>query len=302
MAETIASYSVPDHHADMFTANVQAALAKVGGVLRPLVTQGNYKGEKIQVVDFIGPVIFVQRTTVYGDTKISEVEHTSRWITGNEYDCAILVDRLDTLKMIYDPTNPYVERMREAAARTEDNVIMSKFFATAKSGRDGTTDVAYASGNTVVHASAGMSVAKLRSMRKLIKKKLVDLRRMRPKIAVTATQIDDLLSETSVNSIDYNSVKPLVDGEVTQFMGFDFVPFEDDGLGGGIATHLDTGVTIRECPVWVPDGMHFGSWDALTIIINNRPDKNNIKQLHATMTIGATRLDEAKVFKMECKE
>jgi len=53
----------------------------------------------------------------YADTKLTELEHTQRWISGIEYDAAILVDRLDTLKMIYDPTSPYVEQMRKGAAR-----------------------------------------------------------------------------------------------------------------------------------------------------------------------------------------
>jgi len=48
--------------------------------------------------------------------------------------------------------------------------------------------------------------------------------------------------------------------------------------------------------------MHYGTCDSLVITINNRPDKNNIKQIHGTMTEAATRLDEDKVFQVECKE
>jgi hypothetical protein len=302
MAETLATYSVPEHHVDMFTGNVQAALARKGGVLRSLVSTGSYKGDKIQVVDFLGPLIFTDRDVPYADTTVSEPEHTSRWITGKEHDCAVFVDRLDTLKMIYDPSNPYVERMREAAARKEDQVIMDKFFADAKAGREGDGVVSLPAADIVVHGSAGMTVAKLRSLRKLIKKRHVDLRNNKPLIAVTCEQTDNLLSETTVNSIDYNTVKPLVDGEVTTFMGFNFIPFEDDGLGGGIPTHVDTGHLIRECPVWVPGGMHYGTWEGLAIVINNRPDKNNIKQIHGTFTDGATRIEEGRVFKFECQE
>ena len=36
------SYSVPEHHVKMYTANVQAALAKKGGVLTPLVSSAGY--------------------------------------------------------------------------------------------------------------------------------------------------------------------------------------------------------------------------------------------------------------------
>lgn len=300
MAETLATYSVPEHHVSQFTGNVRALLTKKGGVLTPYVSRGAYRGEKIQLINFIGPVEFIERRTVYADTKVTELEHTSRWITGREYDCAVLIDRLDTLKMIYDPTNPYTERMREAAARRMDQIVMDAFFATAKAGKDGTTNVAFPAANIVVHGGTGLTVAKLRSLRKLIKKKHVDLRAMRPMIAVTAEEIDDLLGETSVNSFDYNAVKPLVDGEVSNFMGFNFLPYEAYG-DDKIYTFDDTG-TVRRCPVWVADGMHLGVWDAMTIIINNRPDKNNIKQIHGTFTCGATRVDEDHVFAVEAKE
>lgn len=300
MSETLATYSVPEHHVSQFTGNVRAVLQKQGGILTPYVSSSMYRGEKIQLINFIGPVYFIERTTVYADTKVTELEHTSRWITGREYDCAIFVDRLDTLKMIYDPTNPYVERMREAAARAMDKIIMDSVYAVAKGGKDGTTNISFPAGNIVVHGSTGLTVAKLRSLRKMMKKRHVNLRGMKPVIAVTAEEIDDLLAETSVNSFDYNAVKPLVDGEVSSFMGFNFLPYEDAG-DDKIYTYDDTGV-VRRCPVWTPDGMHLGVWDALTIIINNRPDKNNIKQIHGTFTAGATRTDEDRVFAVEAHE
>jgi hypothetical protein len=300
MAETLATYSVPEHHVKMYTANVRAALNKQGGLLLPHVSMANYRGEKSQVVNFIGSVEFIERDSVYGDTKLTELEHTQTWITGKEYDCAVLVDRLDTLKMIYDPTNPYVERFREAAARKMDEIVMGGFFADRKVGKDGTDTSAFGANNTVVHGGTAMSVAKLRSVRKLIKKRHVDLRSVRPKIAVTADEVDDLLGEVAVGSSDYNAVKPLVDGEVTNFMGFDFIPFEDNGVvtatnGKGIPK---TG-NVRDLPVWVPDGMHFGMWDALDIKIADRPDKNHIKQIFGTFTAGRTRLEEGRVFKLQ---
>jgi hypothetical protein len=303
MAETVATYSVPEHHVKMYTANVQAALNKEGGILMAYVSMGAYSGEKSQVVNFLGPVEFVERDSPYGDTQLTEVEHTQRWITGTEYDCAILIDRLDVLKMIYEPTSPYVERMREAAARKMDEIVMSKFYATAKTGKDGTTDTSFPAADQIDHGGTGLTVAKLRAARKLLKKRHVNLRTSRPYIAVTSEQTDDLLGEVAVGSSDYNAVKPLVDGEVSQFMGFTFVPYEDNGSaanGRGIPEEIVAGpATIKNCPVWVPDGMHMGVWDGLSIIIGPRADKNNIKQAHATFTAGATRLEEGKVLRLQ---
>lgn len=308
MAETLATYQVPEHHVKMYTANVQAALAKKGGLLQGYVDRGTYRGEKAQVVNFIGTVEFVERDTPYSDTQLTELEHTQRWVSGREYDCAVLVDRIDMLKLIYDPTSPYVERFREAAARKMDEIVMAKFYAIAKAGKDGTTDVAFPAADTVSAGGTGLTVAKLRAMRKLIKKRHVDVRTVRPFFAVTADQVDDLLGEVAVGSNDYNAVKPLVDGEVSSFMGFQFVPYEDNGNpmtgatpnGRGIPLNASGG-NIRLCPVWVPEGMHYGSWDDLTITINNRADKNNIKQIHGTFTGGATRREEGKVFQCQCQ-
>lgn len=302
MAETLATYSVPEHHVTMFTANVQAALTKKGGLLYSMVSRAPYSGEKAQVVNFIGPIEFTERTTVAADTQVSEVEHTQRWISGSEYDCAIFIDRLDTLKMIYDPTSPYVERMREAAARKLDEIIMKAMLATAKTGKNAATSTIFKAANTVVHGSASLTVAKLRALKKLIKKRHIDTRTVRPYLAVTADEADSLLGETQVNSSDYNAIKTLVDGEVSQFMGFVFVPYEDNGGTSGDGKSISTyvsGSTIRRLPCWLQDGMHLGEWDGLTIVISPRPDKNNIKQAHATFTAGATRLDEDKVFVCE---
>lgn len=301
MAETLQTYSLPEHHVTMYTANVRAALQRKGPVLAGLVSRGSYSGEKVQVVNFIGPMDFQKRETLYADTKVSELEHTSRWISGEEYDAAVFIDRLDTLKMIYDPSSPYVERMREAAALQQDQMIVDKMFATARAGKDGTTLVPFPSRDIVVHNNTGLTVAKLRSLRKLMKKRHVDLRGVSPVIAVTAEQADNLLAETVVNSIDYNAVKPLVDGEVNRFMGFTFVPFEDY-RGSGLVTHTEGATKVRDCPAWVPDGMHWGTWQELIIRISDRPDKNHIKQIHGTFTAGATRIEEGKVFQVQCVE
>ena len=85
-----------------------------------------------------------------------------------------------------------------------------------------------------------------------------------------------------------------MDGEINYFMGFQFIPFEDyNGVG------IPAVSTVRTSPAWVPDGMHYGAWQDLVITINNRPDKNNIKQIHGTFTAGATRLEEDKVFAID---
>jgi hypothetical protein len=92
----------------------------------------------------------------------------------------------------------------------------------------------------------------------------------------------------------------LVDGEVSYFMGFQFQPFEDYNAKG--IPYVAGQATVRHSPAWIPDGMHYGTWQDLVVTISNRPDKNNIKQVHATFTAGATRLEEDKVFAIDWDE
>jgi len=295
MAETLATYTVPEHHVLMFTSNVQAALARVGGVLDPHVTHGAYTGDKVQAVNFLGPIAFTRREVRNADTVFVEPAHTQRWLRGFEYDAAILVDRLDTLKMIYDPTSPYVERIREGAAREYDVIIMNEFYAAAMTGTRGDSTTAFPSADEVLHGTTGLTVAKLRATRKLMKQRHVDLRAERPRMAIDAEGADDLLGEALVQSRDTNAVQPLVNGEPGAYMGFDFIPIEDI-----IPTRTDSG-TIVMAPTWVPSGMHRGTWQDLRTIIGPRADKNNITQIHCTFTGGGTRLEEGKIIKCEYK-
>lgn len=293
MADTVNNNPITESYILRYTANVQAALARQPGLLYPTISKATYSGERSQVVNFLGPLFFTKRTAAFPDTVWREVEHTSRWIAADDYDCAVPVDRIDTLRTIYDPTNPYVDRMREALGRLQDDVIMAAFFADARTGKTGASTASFATvaSDTIVSAGVGLTFAKLRSLRKVIKRRFIDLRMQKPMIAVTAQQTDDLLGETTVASHDYNMVKPLVDGEVSTFMGFVFIPAE-----GVIPAPV---ANVRDLPVWIESGMHFGDWQALQITIGPRADKNNIMQVHASASFGATRLEEGRVFKCQ---
>lgn len=298
MAETLATYTVPEHHAQLYTTNVRAALAKQGGNLRGLISGASYTGERAQVVNFLGPIFFKKRDTVYGDTEYSEAEHTQRWIVGDEYDCAVLIDRLDRLKMIYMPDNEYASRMREAAARKEDDIVMESFFATARTGKQGLTSTAFPTGTDVIAAGGtGLTVAKLRALRKLFKKKHIDLRTQTPMLAVTADEVDNLFAEVAVTSSDYNAMKPLVDGEISKFMGIVFVPHEDSNEATSIPRNAS--LTERQLPAFVADGMHFGSWAEIEFMFDRLPTKNNIHQIQGSFTAGATRIEEGKVLRVD---
>lgn len=300
MAETLNTYQVPEHHVKAFTTNVMLDVQRQGGLFRMCVTSANYTGEGVQAVNYIGQARFNKRQSRWDDTKLTELAHTQRWLGPEDNDFATLIDRLDTLRMIYDPTNPYVEAVRIGYGVEEDTTIINAFFANAFTGKLGATSTPFDPANVIPLNATGLTVAKLRLARMRLKQNRIALigarsttgRGEQPYIACTAKHKDDLLGETQTTSSDFAAIKALVDGEVNRFMGFEFIECEDVLQDPAVPT-------TDMLPVWVQSGMHVGDWQNLNVQITPRADKNNIPQIHACFTQGATRLHEKKVLKIE---
>jgi len=137
-----------------------------------------------------------------------------------------------------------------------------------------------------------MTVAKLRSARRLFMQNEVDTDNDQLFIALTSQQIENLLATTEVTSSDYNTVKALVAGDIDTFMGFKFVQIE----------RLPKVSTTRTCFAWAKSGMHLGMWNDITTRIGERADKSYATQVYVKGTFGATRVEEGKVVSIACIE
>ena len=114
------------------------------------------------------------------------------------------------------------------------------------------------------------------------------------------------MAETEVSSADYNSVRALVQGEIDTFMGFNFIRIERldvDASGDSFDTTAGTvgsgGGTLsssyRQCIFWAMDGLLLAVGQDMKARVSERSDKSYSMQAYASMSIGATRMEEAKV-------
>jgi hypothetical protein len=97
--------------------------------------------------------------------------------------------------------------------------------------------------------------------------------------------------DTRVSSHDYNAIKPLVAGQVVQFAGFNIIPTERIGVDSN---------SDHKVLYWAKNGMLLALGRDISTRISERDDKNYAKQVFASMTIGATRMEEARVGYIEC--
>lgn len=284
------AFEIPDHFHKSFTTNVELLLQQKQPVYMGAVEMRSYTGEAAQVVKQFGEVEFDEVVSRGGDTVWSDIEHRQRWMFPTDYTLALPVDKEDELRMLDSPLSPYAEAMRAAYARKMNSVIRTAALGAARTGTNGGTSTAFdTSNNRIASASTGLTIAKLRQAREILRAAHVD-----PSdplfIATKAAQITDLLETTEVTSSDFNTVKALVAGEIDTFLGFKFI--HDENLTS----------TSGEVQViaFAKSGIVLGQWNGLETRIDERADKKYTKQVFMRGTMGATRTHESKVVEIRC--
>ena len=275
---------------NQFSSNVSMLSQQMGSLLRGAVDTESVTGEKA-FFDQIGESAAVARTSRHGDTPLVETPHSRRMVTLTTYEWADLIDDSDKVRMLIDPTSSYARAAAAAMGRAMDDTIITALGGTAKTGKEGTTSTAFPSGQKIAHGSAGLTVAKLVSAKKLLDAQSVDPSIPRY-IVVSPEQIEDLLNTTSVTSSDFNTVKALVQGDVDTFVGFKFITsnrLSDDG-------------TSRLCYAWAQDGCKLAVGKDVMARIDERSDKSYSTQVFYCATFGSTRMEEDKVVEIACNE
>jgi hypothetical protein len=206
-----------------------------------------------------------------------------------DYEFADLIDQQDKVRLLIDPTSSYAQAAAMAMGRAIDDVIITAALGTAYTGETGSTSTANA--NQIVHGSAGLTIAKLRTA-----KQTLDLSDVDPSIPrhiiVSPRQISDLLNITEVTSSDFNTVKALANGEINTYLGFNFI----------VSNRLTLSSTTRSCIAFAQDGLALGIGKDVNARIDERADKSYATQVYYCMSIGATRMEEDKVVEVQCTE
>jgi hypothetical protein len=276
---------------EQYSANVQLLSQQTGSLLRDKVRVESVVG-KNAFFDQIGSVTATVRSSRHSDTPQADTPHSRRRVSLADYEFADLIDDLDKVRMLADPTSSYAQAAAYAMGRAMDDAIIAAATGTAYTGVAGGTSTALPAGNIITEASTGgLTIAKLRQA-----KKILDLNDVDPSIArfiiVGPKQIDDLLGTTEVTSSDFNTVKALAMGDVNSFLGFNFI----------VSNRLAIASSKRSLIAFAQDGLLLGVGKDVTARIDERADKGYATQVYYSAAFGATRMDESKVVKIEAHE
>ena len=275
---------------NQFSANVQMLSQQMGSLLRNAVDTESVNGEKA-FFDQVGQAAAVLRTSRHQDTPLVETPHTRRMVTMADYEYADLIDDSDKVRLLVDPTSTYSRAAAAAMGRAMDDVIITAALGSSQTGKDGSTTTALPAGQKIAHGSAGLTIAKLVSAKELLDAASVDPSIQRH-IVCSPKQISDLLNNTTVTSADFNTVKALAQGEINSFVGFNFI----------VSNRLTDDGTSRQVIAFAQDGLKLAVGKEPAARIDERADKSYSTQVYYCQTIGATRMEEAKVVEIACNE
>lgn len=255
--------------------------------------------------------------TRVADTPDKFVGFTRRVGTFAPFQDAAWLDNVDKARELIDPTNKIMMALTAGRWRKVDKAIMAAALGNALSKADDTgtltnnalpaaqvvaaSDVAYAHDGEVVPVNAsdyGLSVGKIIHAGFLLDESLLD----GPRHWVgSSLQKADLLRRTPVTSRYYADVQALVQGKISEFMGFNFhwmaskyVPTAGLGHDGASQNrqniaYIENAIVYRGRPIT----------DARIAI---RHDKSDTPQAFYKTEHGAVRRYDAAVVDVRCYE
>jgi hypothetical protein len=234
-------------------------------------------------------------TTRHDDSPLISTPHDRRRVSLVDYDWGDLIDNQDRVRLLVDPGSTYSENARDAFGRAIDDEIINAAFGTAYSGEDGSTTVAFPAGNQVAvnfKIGGGGANGSLTLDKILEGKRLMDNAEVPNEnryIVASSKEFQNLLNTTTVLSSDYNTVKALVNGQPGTLYGFEFLRSE---------RLLVNGSSQNRVIAFQRDGLLLSIAADITVEMAKRPDKRFALYVYVCMSIGATRMEEARVIEL----
>lgn len=293
------SYTITENMVQQFGANFrilgQQRTSRLEGWCQP---EPNIVGTS-KSVERLGASEAYDLVSRHADTQYVETLHSRRWLDLQDKAWADLVDEMDKIKLLADPTSPYNRIGVMALNRKKDDVIIAAAGGTA---RTGTGTAVLPAGQKIAVGAAGLTLAKLLSTKEILDAAEVDMEQdmngqapgmeAQRVIVVSTRQLTNLLGTTEIKSVDYNNVKALAQGQVDTFLGFKFIRTE----------RLPKVVNDRFCYAWSRGCIAMGYGKDIVTSIDPLPTKNYSVQIYARMTVGAVRVEDAGVVEIACLE
>lgn len=289
--------------------NITHLLEQKGGTVKNLVRNESQSSEK-QFYEQIGSIQAEPVTTRFAESPQANTSFDRRMVTIAPYHVGDFIDKFERVQTLADPSSAIVQNFVKALQREADRIAYQAMFGVAYTGKEGTTSETYSTdlssaGGPVIGvdfgaANAALTIAKLIEAGRAATALFWDPDEQMH-LLYNAAGRADLLNTTQVTSSDYNSVKALVSGQVTGFMGFEFHVWEGYVLlGTNVMRGTGGGSEVVDMfPVFTKGSVLFATGIEIETEITRRADRSFHWYAYARAMYGATRMEANRVLKIE---
>ena len=213
---------------------------QAGAILKNTVTIRNNVKADIYKFRKLGKGLANQKAT-QADVTPMDVSHSLINCTLENWNAPEYTDIFDQAEVNFDEQKELAQAIAMALGRRCDQLILDAMTAETPS-------------TIIVHGSAGLTLAKLTQVAKGFKQKGVPQGDRH--ICVEAEALEDVLGDTTITSVDYNSVKALMVGDINTFMGLTWHFMEDRTEGGiDLTTSTYTGFAWHKSAIGLAIGI-----------------------------------------------
>jgi N4-gp56 family major capsid protein len=265
----------------LFESEVKQAYQAESALRGTMRTRTNVQGNTVKFPK-IGKGVATVRVPQTDVTPLN-VTYAQVTATMSDYIAAEYSDIFHQSHINFDERRELVEVVSKSIARRLDQLCID-----AMVGNAGST-VATGIGG----ATTNMNLAKLRATAKALNEKNVPVEGRN--LLMHASQLDSLLGETETTSSDFSTVKALVRGEISSFMGFNFITIGDRDEGGVPKP------STRSCFAWHKDAMGYAESMAQKTEVNYIPEKTSFL-VSSMFSAGSVAIDSEGIVQINCTE
>jgi hypothetical protein len=248
----------PEHYKVAFGRNLGLDAAQAMSRIAPLVDADFNYGEAGDsfTSDWLGSSDPVAMTDRFGELPTGQIDSRRRVGHFSSYeDGKVLGSKYDEARQVSDPANKKVIAMKQGLARKQDALVIAGMYGTTYAGRLGVDAVALPSAQKIgvadhtfdaLTGDKPLSLSKLQLAMEMFDAAEIEGTRY---IALPSRQINHLLTDDSITSADFATVKALVKGEIDEFLRFKFIRYEatpDLGANHRVMAWIDNSIEFRQ--------------------------------------------------------
>ncbi len=308
------SFTVTDAFTQQFTGNVSYLAQQQKSRLRNTVIEDNITGEAAYL-EQLAPTAARKVLARHMDSPVMNTQHLRRRVAPYDYDWGDLIDQEDKVRLLIDPESAYARNASYAMVRSFDDEIIAAYFGTAYTGHSGSTAVTWPNGNSETtpaqpggtqiavndwtygngSGNVGLTISKMISAMVALDAAEGDEEDEPRHVVLAAKQKGNLLATTEATLKEFGVAKedlaPLREGKIARILGFEIRHSERLQKNGSGQYRV---------PAYRRSAMGIGIAKDIWTRVAERPDKRFSWYCYAAMSIGATRLEEAKLVEIVC--